>query len=646
MPIPSSPRLILTAVIALTAAIYWTGLYGGYVFDDFPNIVYNEQTRMMSLAPEQWLRVALAGEAGPLGRPLSMISFALERYLFGLDPFPMKLTNLLIHLVNTSLIYLLGLCVLRRIQTLEPGQPPRVVSVETLALFTATAWAVAPINLTAVLFVVQRMESLATLFILAGVLAYFRGRMLLEMDKSRSGWSWILGGFIIGGGLGVLAKESAVMLPVYTLLVEWLLFDFAQGRPVVRRQLLWLYGVVLALPAVAGLALYLPGLLSGTSYENRPFTLNERLLTETRVLWNYLWWSVAPAPGQLSLYHDAITVSRSLLQPWTTLLATLGLAGLLCSAALLHRRFRLVAFGLLWFFVMHLLVSTALNLELVYEHRNYLGSFGIYLALFFVIFSGKSGDSLRFARRTLAIGLIVLYGLLTFLRAEEWSDPLRLAQLEANRQQESARANYELGRALAVIAPGPDSPLFTQAMKTFEQTATLPQAGLLPYQALIFMKAKHGFPVDPAWWIGMYKYIATHPLSAQDAGALYSLVKAQIDGIIQTDTTQLDHLLETAIKHNPRHPKLLALRANFLLNVTRDFAQAESLLQQAVTLAPKNAQLWINLAQFQLATGQTAAARASLERLAELNRFGRLDASLRELRAISPSSNSLPLDAG
>lgn len=643
---PPASHLVLASALALTAAIYWPGVYGGYVFDDFSNIVYNEQTRMMSLAPEQWLRVALAGEAGPLGRPLSMLSFALERHYFGLDPFPMKLTNLLIHLVNTSLIYLLALSVLRRVQSLEPNRLSRVVSIQALALFTTTAWALAPINLTAVLFVVQRMESLATLFILTGVLAYLRGRTLLETGRVRSGWGWVLGGLVFGGGLGLLAKESAVMLPVYTLLVEWLLFGFAQGCPVVRRQLLWLYGVVLALPAAAGLALYLPGLLSGTSYENRPFTLNERLLTETRVLWNYLWWTVAPAPGQLSLYHDAFTVSRSLSQPWTTLLATLGLAGLLVSAVLLHRRFRLMAFGILWFFVMHLLVSTALNLELVYEHRNYLGSFGIYLALFFAIFSGKPGDSLRFARKALAVGLIVLYGLLTLLRAEEWSDPLRLAQLEASRQQESARANYELGRVLAVIAPGPESPLFAQSMKTFEKTATLRLAGLLPYQALIFMNAKHGLAVNPAWWIGMDEYIATHPLSAQDAGALYSLVKAQIDGIIQADTTQLDHLLETAIKHNPRNPKLLALRANYLLNVTRDFAQAEPLLQQAVSLAPKNAQLWINLAQFQLATGQTTAARMSMERLAELNRFGRLDAKLRELREISPGSDSLPVDAG
>jgi hypothetical protein len=172
------------------------------------------------------------------------------------------------------------------------------------------------------------------------------------------------------------------VLPLYALLIEWLFFGFGERGSKTRRHLAWLFGVFLILPGILGLAHYLPGVLSGASFQDRPFGLEERLWTETRVLWHYLWWILAPQPGQLSLYHDAFPLSHGPLHPWSGLPAALGLAGLIGGAVLVRRRYPLLSFGILWFFVMQLLVSTVLPLELVFEHRNYLGSIGIFLALF------------------------------------------------------------------------------------------------------------------------------------------------------------------------------------------------------------------------------------------------------------------------
>jgi hypothetical protein len=97
----------LAAILALIALVYRPGLSGGYLFDDFPNLVANDETDIGQLTPGELLSAAFAGDSGPLSRPVSMLSFTLERYFFGLDPRAMKLTNLAIHLVNTLLVFFL-----------------------------------------------------------------------------------------------------------------------------------------------------------------------------------------------------------------------------------------------------------------------------------------------------------------------------------------------------------------------------------------------------------------------------------------------------------------------------------------------------------------------------------------------------------
>jgi hypothetical protein len=376
----------LAAILVLVTLVYRPGLSGGYLLDDFPNLVANDETAIGQLTPGGLLNAAFAGDSGPLSRPVSMLSFALERYFFGLDPRPMKLTNLAIHLVNTLLVFFLIRELLYRARMRYPERVQLLISPPVLALLVAAAWGLAPINLTPVLFIIQRMESLASLFMLLGLLAYLRGRRHMEDGWEKRGLLWVTGGLLLGEGIGILAKESAVVLPLYALLIEWLFFGFGERGSKTRRHLAWLFGVFLILPGILGLAHYLPGVLSGASFQDRPFGLEERLWTETRVLWHYLWWILAPQPGQLSLYHDAFPLSHGPLHPWSGLPAALGLVGLLGGAFLARRRYPLLSFGILWFFVMQLLVSTVLPLELVFEHRNYMGSIGIFLALFTLLF--------------------------------------------------------------------------------------------------------------------------------------------------------------------------------------------------------------------------------------------------------------------
>lgn len=69
-----------------TVAIYGTGLSGGFVFDDFPNIVHNEALRASAFSFQPLLDAALSSDSGPLARPLAMLSFAVQIATTGLSP--------------------------------------------------------------------------------------------------------------------------------------------------------------------------------------------------------------------------------------------------------------------------------------------------------------------------------------------------------------------------------------------------------------------------------------------------------------------------------------------------------------------------------------------------------------------------------
>lgn len=622
----------LAGVLLVTALVYWPGLTGGFALDDFPNLVDNPALIQDTLAPAALWRAAFSMEAGPTGRPLAMLSFALEAHAFGLDPRMMKLTNLGLHLLNGVLVFLLLRRILRLVRADEIPTTPAWSRPEAVAVFVTAAWLLAPINLTAVLYVIQRMESLAALFTLAGLVAYIAGRE--RMHRGQPGGTGLIWLGVAGGSvLGILAKENAALLPVYALLLEIVLFHARTRSGRIDRPVVLLFVVTLVVPALLGLAWLLPGVLSGSAYANRPFDLSQRLWTQGRALWSYLGWILIPNLQSLSLYHDAYPLSTGWRRPLTTLPAALGLTGLLgLGFWLMHRR-ALIALGLLWFLAGHLLVSSILPFEPVYEHRNYLPSIGILLALFALVLREPLQPPLRAARLGFAVSLILLYGLLTLLRAGTWGDPVRLAATEAARHPDSPRATYALGQMLTVTAPDATAPLFTLGMQRFEDSARLPLAGLLPVQALIFLSAKHALPIKPQWWERMRHIIATRPLAAQDISALYALIDCRIRQLCRFDDRELEHTLTLAAQKHPNRPIVLTLYANYTANIAHDYERTQALMQRAVTLAPSNAQFWENLVTLQIARGQRTAARASLERLSELNWFGCLDTELRKLQA-------------
>ena len=629
-------RWALAALGLVVALVYWPGLHGGYVFDDYSNIVDNMALRVSARSSwQEWLAAIFSSPASELQRPLAMLSFAINHALTGLDPYWMKLTNLGVHLLNTGLVFGLSRRVLQAVDA-RGVHEDTVARKNWIALWIAAAWALNPINLMAVLFVVQRMESLCHTFVFAGLWLYLVGRSRLL--ATGRGWLPLLGGLIGGTAFGALAKESAVLLPLYALALEWTLLGFASLRQPRDRRLIAVYGVLLMLPGVIGLAWLLPKVMAVGSFAFRNFSLGERLLSEARVLVDYLHWTLLPNLGQMSLYHDDYPVSHGVLSPPGTLAALLLLAALVVAMVGLRKRRPLMALGLAWFFAAHLLTATVIPLELMFEHRNYFASLGLMLALADAFLLAPHTQTMRRIGMATAALLLVLYAGLTTLRARDWSDPLRFALTEVTKHPQSPRATYDVARDFIILSNyQPDSPNVERAVAALGQAMHVPNATVLPEAAAIVLASRTGRPIERAWWDSLQNKLRSQPIGPQQTIPLASLVDCELQR--RCSLPQQDMIkMFLAVRQQGPNAEISNIYGNYALNVLRDPTLALNLWQDAVRQAPHVVQYRVTRAKMLIAMGQFDAARADIAQVRRLGRLGQNETVAQELEQLSANA--------
>ena len=258
-----SATWLFAAICLLTAGIYVPGLSGDYMFDDMPNLLHNEQLNIASLDTDSLQGAVFSSSSGMFRRPVSMLSFTLNRHFFGIAPYSHKVVNLVIHLLTGIGLYLLSRMVIRSYrQYRNPALSGKAL--QWIPVIVAGLWLVHPLNLTPVLYIVQRMTSLAALFTVLGLCLYMTGRLRLSAGK-KNGLPLILTGLLLFGGLAILSKESGALLPLYMLVLELTLFRFQDrnGRP--ATPVITFFVITVALPATLVL-LYLafnPGYITG-----------------------------------------------------------------------------------------------------------------------------------------------------------------------------------------------------------------------------------------------------------------------------------------------------------------------------------------------------------------------------------------------
>lgn len=625
----SRPWLWMTLGLLVAAAVYSPGLSGGWLFDDYPNIVDNRGVQPTSHDFPSLLNAALSSPSSDFKRPLASLTFALNYLTTGIDPRPMKITNLVIHLANGLLLFLLMRLVFRASRWEDASRTGR------MAALIATTWLLLPINLTSVLYVVQRMESLANLFVLLGLYAYTHGR--LRMLAGRQGLALCVLGLLGGTGMGVLAKETAVMLPLYALLTEVFLFRWrrasADGTTAIDRRLIGLYLLLLALPLILGGAWLAPSLFDPATWARRDFTLQTRLLSETRIVVDYVGWTLLPTPHALSFYHDDFDVSRGLLQPWTTLASLIFLAALVCAAWVWRRKCPLAGLGIAWYLGCHLLTATVLPLELIYEHRNYFASTGLLLTL--IVLGSRAVDRIHISTPIVLVicGLFAIaQGALTFFTARAWGEPLSLARELAYRNPRSPRAQYELGRTYIIYSHyETGSPFVAPARAALEKAAGLRGSSILPEQALIFMNSRMHLPVERAWWASMEGKLAARPPTVQDESSLDALSTCLRESSCHFPAQDLLDAYLAALRHPRPSARLLAMYANFAWSTLNDRPLGLRIQRDAVAASPKEESYRIGLAKMATIAGDFTEAQAQIDKLKAMNIGGRLNRDIASL---------------
>lgn len=604
----SYPRLALVALLLalLTIAVFFPGLGGSFLFDDFPNIVTNPRIQAEALDADSLARAARAYEPGAYGRPLATISFAVDYYLGGgYDAPQFKRTSLLVHVINALLVLLLANNLLRLGGVARPAIP---------AFAIALAWAAHPLQVSSVLYVVQRMETLSTLFVLAALIAYLRGRAR-QIDGG-PGAAWIAASVLLAA-VGMLSKETAVLFPLFALAIELTLLRFraADAATARRWRQAYLAGSIAGLLAFA--LLILPMYLDPASYAFREFGLLERLLSQFRILPMYLGWILFPLPGQLTFYYDDYVASQGLLSPATTLAGGLLLAALLGAAVAARKRFPLAALGVLWFFAAHFLTSNVVPFELVFEHRNYLASLGILVAVFDFVRRIPMRDGPGMLRAGVGAVLLGLMALCA-IRAATWGEPLLLASELARLNPNSARASNDLGEQYMVLAGNSaDSPFYFLAEREFERGSRLPAASPLTEQALILLAATAGQVPKQEWWDRLDSKLRERTIGPQEMGAAFGLLQQRRKGL-ELDDQRLGQSLRILFERAEMEPVAYAQFGDYALEHLGDEALATRMFVSSINANPTDAAYAHRIIAALISDNRPEQAKAVMDRAVEL----------------------------
>lgn len=407
----SSDKRIWLIVLLLFAAVatllYWPAQGGGWYLDDKPDIAFNPAWKSLS--------AALAQLSEPRG--LVLLSFALDRVLWGDAPGACRWVNVALHLGNSLLVVAF-------VRQLTDGRRWPAVLLGLLFLCH-------PVQTAAVSYIVQRMAVLSAFFALAALLLvdrYFLQRAVGERARL------LLLPAILCAILSPLAKENTLLLPLAILLLAWYRGQggLAPGwqaalasslliplLPVIihaRR----LFDPTLTLGQTSGTIFYVD--LGSPFYEvltDQALLPWRYLLAQLEVFWVYLGLIFLPLRQALDYSWPIPDAVPKPLHLGTALL----LGALLYGVFRWRERFPLTFFGTAWIVIFLAVESSVLPLDPIFVHRLYLPLVGVLLILYEQLFRRREKPGIL-----LLLIVVVIFSLLSWQRNRLWGDPVAFWQ--------------------------------------------------------------------------------------------------------------------------------------------------------------------------------------------------------------------------
>lgn len=434
------PFALLLAGLVTCYFLYALGFGAIFRFDDIPNLEGLASVRDLDSA----LNFVFGGHSSNIGRPLALASFLINASSWPADPAGFLRLNTCIHLANGVLVALFGYRLFEATRGFAGSLPQ--AHWPAAAVLGACLWLLNPLLLSSSMMIVQRMTLLSATCVLATLIVYLsaRKRWFAAAGSWRAaiGLAAILG---VGGGLGILFKETAINLVIYVGLIEYLLLKRTHdGWPI--KAFRWCCVIA---PMVA-FATFVVANWSGfmATFRMRDFTVIERALSAPRILADYLWHAFVPMPSYLGPYHDDFIASHGWLEPASTLVAAVFWLALATLALVRRKPLPIFALAVFWFIGGHFLEAGPFGLELYFEHRNYLPLFGPMCLVGTLPWLAAPQ-----IRRLAGIGVVLFGLLLTFGLAQSaslWGRPFSAAEVWATSHPQSLRAAQYQAQSLFV----------------------------------------------------------------------------------------------------------------------------------------------------------------------------------------------------
>ena len=376
---PMFLHLIAATLIAGVTLVAYSNTFNvSFRFDDIPNILNNPYVQIKVFSWDH-LEQMFRGTYKETIRVFSYFTFALNYYFGESNLFGYHLVNLFIHITTGIFLYWF---LLLTFNLLSLKGKYGSISYK-VALFTSLIFVVHPIQTQSVTYIVQRMASMAGMFYLLAMVLYIKGR--LSTGTARF---YYFGGTALSYLLGIFSKENVSILPLFVALYEFYFFQNLDLSPRGKRVVFRLVGVLFILGAIGFILWgqrYYNDIVEG--YKMREFTLEERVLTQFRVVLYYVTLLIYPHPSRLNLDYD-FPISKTILSPPTTLLSILIVGGLIGYSIWTAKKRPVLSYCILWYFGNLMIESSVFPLEMVYEHRLYLPSVAPFILFSLLVMRG------------------------------------------------------------------------------------------------------------------------------------------------------------------------------------------------------------------------------------------------------------------
>jgi hypothetical protein len=381
-------------VAAVTLIVYSNTFNASFHFDGPPQIVENYDLRSLKNLPS-----IIIGHRG-----VTMATFALNYAVGGLNVVGYHIVNTVIHIVNGILVYLLVFFTLNIFQG-SRGEVDGLWS-KRIAIYSSLLFVAHPIQTQAVTYIVQRMESLASLFYLLALLFFIKG----ARASTRTKRAFLYGGVTVSYILGFYSKEIAITIPAVILLYDFYFISEGRIKGILSR---WpLYAILMFLLLLFIVKTLVPlGGFGDVSEASAGFSVKaisplEYLFTQFNVLVYYILLLIVPVnqnldydfPISKGLFETPLVREGTILNipippPVVSLVILLAIVGF--AIYLFARRGayntqcgRVVSFFILWFFIILSPTSSFIPiLDVIFEHRLYLASVGFFV-IFAIVFDG------------------------------------------------------------------------------------------------------------------------------------------------------------------------------------------------------------------------------------------------------------------